>query len=1321
MQKGVGKVRKFLQLLRPLLFLLVVGIAGPAWAGLTTVEWTNQADFESNAHSTGRETTRINIDTASRPGDVVIGLAKEMLDTSVVAYHGGKTYSIGAGRSSVAVIDTATGTKRILSLTGQPAGLVYNSKNNKIYVGKYDSNEVWVLDPEAADPSHPLLNSITVDSGAYPIAYDVVHDKVYVANMTAKSVSIIDSVNDVLLTSVPVIAGPYSAQASGEKLYITNKFNNSVSVIDLESNAVTTYEIEPSVAILEGLEVNFPSASDRMHLKWNYDPLLADHKIEFQIRTAEDGEYRGPGGTEDWYDISTTGAETAAEEDGTATSRVILKDLEYAPFLQIRVRLSSDGSVSPVLHSVSLLYESYIDLAIDNAAVPASGFTGRLVDVTSTVFNHGTLPAGSFQVTNTLIDGDGFRHPLSGCDRTVPSLGAKTGDTAASSCLVPSGAAPGLSFVEVCADTANAVIEGIESNNCRLSDGINLIRPYADLRPLSAAVDPAQAKSLAPLSVTSTIANLGNEDAGSFFVAVTLIDGAANRSALCSSGVGSLEDGVQVVTSCTGSAPSAAGVYAVEVCADSTGSVNEGLNETNNCVILGNVEVIKPDLVMMEPVAPLELAIGSPIPVTDTVNNIGKDPAGSFSISYSLVNGENQKTPLGTREVASLAPGQGDTAASTFPMPGVPEGTYRIEACADSLNSVDESNETNNCAISAAFPVRIYYTPGQNIIISKNYGGTSGNDDSDSPVISGNGRYVAFLSRATNLVSSDTNGAKDIFLHDRQTGGLQALKIGVDANLQPVQGNDDNRAPSISSDGQLLAFYSSATNLDPAYPKPGVFLHNRADSTTKLVSKAPDGTAPDGGRTGGVSISGDGKYVLYYSNSHNMLGFANSGVYPDQVFLYDVVNDTTQMITGVSSTEMGNKESFSSGISYDGRYIVFVSLASNLVPDDTNGVEDVFLYDRETNGIERISGAPDGTQANARSLSARISDDGKYVYFNSHASNLVPNDNNGTTDAFLYDVTNKTLRLLSKSLSGGTGNATSQATSISGNGRYVTLYTLASDLIPSDTDGTYENLIYDTQTDRLEIGSFCLDGSQANCGGWNDFPVISSDGSIIAFTANKWDTGATDPSFRQQVFLQTRKVAEKDPLFTASVASVYGQPATGAPIKVPRGAKVTITAADAASSGGFIYNWQTSDGGTIASGKSTSYYFNNVGSWTVGLNVINHAMAQASTNQSVNAIESFIMGPITTDATGTSTIPGTIEFTYTKVYVSWGDGYNTYYYDADGSVTYTRKFNRTSTYAVADIDPDTPGDQPGYKYNATFRVMNGPVTVGLSYYTIYVP
>jgi Tol biopolymer transport system component len=285
---------------------------------------------------------------------------------------------------------------------------------------------------------------------------------------------------------------------------------------------------------------------------------------------------------------------------------------------------------------------------------------------------------------------------------------------------------------------------------------------------------------------------------------------------------------------------------------------------------------------------------------------------------------------------------------------------------------------------------------GQTTRVSVASDGTQGNDESWFPAISADGRYVVFSSQATNLVSGDTNGAWDIFIHDLDTGQTTRVSVASDG----AQGNGGSEYPSISSDGRSIAFQSDATNLvsGDTNGEKDVYVRDRVTGQTTRVSVASDGTQGNGGSEY-PSISSDGRSIAFQSYSTNLVSGDTSGL--DDIFVRDRVTGQTTQVSISSDGSQGNSRSWSSSISANGRYVAFSSQATNLVSGDTNGYYDIFVHDLDTGQTTRVSVASDGTQGNNESWVSAISADGRYVAFMSDASNLVNGDTNDKSDIFV--------------------------------------------------------------------------------------------------------------------------------------------------------------------------------------------------------------------------------------------------------------------------------------------------------------------------------
>lgn len=292
--------------------------------------------------------------------------------------------------------------------------------------------------------------------------------------------------------------------------------------------------------------------------------------------------------------------------------------------------------------------------------------------------------------------------------------------------------------------------------------------------------------------------------------------------------------------------------------------------------------------------------------------------------------------------------------------------------------------------------------------------GVQGNGLSGGPAITPDGRYVAFSSVADNLVVEDTNGWEDIFVHDRLTGQTSLVSVASDG----TQGNFHSGYASISADGRVVSFASQATTFVPGDNSfMDIFVHDRATGQTRKVSVASDGTPAEFGSDWLNSLSADGRYVAFSSISSNLVpddtnyfcpvGGSPTANCPD-IFLHDLLTGQTTRVSNASDGTQGNDLSAAPHLSADGRFVAFVSAASNLVPGDTNSQPDIFRHDRLTGETIRVSVASDGTQANDYAAYSDISGDGQVVVFQSDATNLVPGDTNGFTDVFAHTVSSPT-------------------------------------------------------------------------------------------------------------------------------------------------------------------------------------------------------------------------------------------------------------------------------------------------------------------------
>jgi hypothetical protein len=370
-------------------------------------------------------------------------------------------------------------------------------------------------------------------------------------------------------------------------------------------------------------------------------------------------------------------------------------------------------------------------------------------------------------------------------------------------------------------------------------------------------------------------------------------------------------------------------------------------------------------------------------------------------------------------------------------------------------------------------------------------GGAQGNGGSGSPGISADGRYVTFSSEASNLVAGDTNGTSDVFVRDRVTGVTTRVSVASGG----AQGNEESEQSVISADGRYVAFVSRASNLvaGDVNGKRDVFLRDRVSGVTTLVSVATDGTQADN-FSERLAISADGRYVAFYSVATNLVAGDTNGAM--DVFVRDRVTATTTRVSVASDGTQGNADSEAPAISADGRYVAFDSGASNLVAGDTNVTLDVFVHDRTTGDTSLVSVASDGTQADYAGQRPSISADGRYVAFDSGARNLTPGDTNQRYDVFVRDRLAGTTTAAGPTFGSAQANDDSMVTAISADGRYVTYFSGASNLVAGDTNGKADVFVHDRLAPATPFGDFTGDG-------WPDLIVRqTSTGSLYLYRGN---------------------------------------------------------------------------------------------------------------------------------------------------------------------------------------------------------------------------
>lgn len=474
-------------------------------------------------------------------------------------------------------------------------------------------------------------------------------------------------------------------------------------------------------------------------------------------------------------------------------------------------------------------------------------------------------------------------------------------------------------------------------------------------------------------------------------------------------------------------------------------------NSGANGLILTPVDNFKPDARVLTEAMGVP---GSPIQLDGRTSS---DVDGTVE-SYNWNFGDN-----------STASGE-PTVAHSFETPGI----YQV-----SLTVTDNNGNSGTHTL----PVQIFgpsATPLERVSVSSDEGQASAR--ASLPSISSSGRFVAFASSSPDLVENGPT-SQQIYVRDRIAGTTEVVSILSES--MPASNH-----PSISGDGRYVAFVSGDNGW--------VFYRDRLKGTTKDVNAQVINKAGNSSYTvcGHPLISSDGRWLALTCSNIQF------GV-PAAVFLYDTANGTARLISAPPGGAAPQGNLFTANvpwaISPDGRYVVFESGITNLVPSDTNERDDLFVYDRITGTTERVSLSSTGSEANGHSDQAAISADGRFVAFISGANNLVPNDTNKFAGIYIRDRDTGITERIHSGFDGTQANGGPLGTSISADGRYVTFTSDASNLVPNDNDtnGDWDAFVYDRNlgtTDRVSVPSIPSPGGGA-------YSSISSDGRTIAFVA----------------------------------------------------------------------------------------------------------------------------------------------------------------------------------------------------------------------------
>lgn len=416
-------------------------------------------------------------------------------------------------------------------------------------------------------------------------------------------------------------------------------------------------------------------------------------------------------------------------------------------------------------------------------------------------------------------------------------------------------------------------------------------------------------------------------------------------------------------------------------------------------------------------------------------------------------------------------------------------------------------------------------TIGQPQLLSVAASGEQGDGSSFFAYLSRDGQVAAFESWATNWASSSyANSWTDIFLKDRVTGDIRQITKSYHGGAT----DEDSFDPVVSADGRYVAFFSYATNLVPddtnrdLWERDGLdlFVYDSMGDHLERVSLTADGQQIDGNSVG--TITPDGQIALIISDGNGIIpGEDNSGR-RSAIYWREWQTGAMERITSGIDGRFPDGTFVHVWGSHDGSRVVFSSDSSNLVPGDTNGALDIFLYERSSGSVKRISVAQDGTEANGASGQPQITADGDYVVFRSHASNLVPGDSNDVSDIFRYEVETGQIDRISVGMGGAEANGQSKDPSICDGSRLISFTSDASNLVAGDTNGTSDVFLLDAATGTIDLVSDGFGGEPANGRAHRSF--LAPDCGTLAFASEASNLVPGDLNGERDIFADTIEI-----------------------------------------------------------------------------------------------------------------------------------------------------------------------------------------------------
>lgn len=461
---------------------------------------------------------------------------------------------------------------------------------------------------------------------------------------------------------------------------------------------------------------------------------------------------------------------------------------------------------------------------------------------------------------------------------------------------------------------------------------------------------------------------------------------------------------------------------------------------------------------------------------------------------------------------------------------------------------------------------------------------------SSYPAVSQDGRFVVFESTAANLVNDDTNGVSDVFVRNLRNGTTERISTSSAGE----EGDKFSGRASISANGRFVSFYSCATNLveEDLNDHCDIFVRDRKEHTTALVSISTDGVQGDRDSGGFSSIGANGRVIAFESTAGNLApeDIAGNG----GVFVRDMIDGTTDLVSKSSAGIAANTVARLPLVAGDGRFVFFESGATNLViPNDIKSQSDIFVRDRDLGTTEKVSVNLHGEESASvpgESRRASISADGRFVAFVSNADDLVASDTNGVDDIFVRDLVTNTTARAHAGKQGGEPYDPILSTSISGDGRFVT-FSFASGVANDQGVVEHDIFVRDLHTAILRRVNVTNLGRESR--GVASEPGMSSDGRFVAFLSDAPDLIEHDTNEVPDIFLRDFgpvSQSRNELLADLGPKGLWQRSSTGVWARIDRQSPIAIAAADL--DGSF-----TEDVVASFPGRGLFSRYNNRGDW----------------------------------------------------------------------------------------------------------------------------